>query len=326
MSDVANARRGEAPKETSDVYSVKNDKVEFTLDTPQWSHYTVSLAPGADIEFYGRSSEQISITVKSISPDLDYTVSGHIFNEKAGEFDALLTPIEEEYRTLKATENATSEQLESLIDRYNAVAASYIEKNLDSPVAPYALMAYDGDDFLKYFNALSPEAKDSPYYELSARKAERIKAAEEKDRLRRQLIESAQDAPSFTLKDLEGKPVSLSDFRGKYVVIDFWGSWCIWCIKGFPALKATYEQYSGPDFEVIGVDCRDSDEAWRAAVKKYELPWVNVYNPEDSDILQRYAVSGFPTKVIVNPEGKIVDITVGEDPSFFERLAGFLKK
>jgi thiol-disulfide isomerase/thioredoxin len=90
----------------------------------------------------------------------------------------------------------------------------------------------------------------------------------------------------------------------------------VWCIKGFPQLKEYYAKYPGK-FEVLGVDCRDSQEKWKAAVKKHELPWKHVYNPADSNVLDLYKVQGFPTKILVGPDGKIVKTVVGEDPSFF---------
>lgn len=126
-------------------------------------------------------------------------------------------------------------------------------------------------------------------------------------------------APDFKLKDLEGKEVSLQDFRGKWVILDFWGSWCPWCIKGIPELKEAYQKYEG-ELVIIGVDCRESEEAWKAGVEKYELPWVNVYNPEGSKLTEEYAVPGYPTKVIINPDGIIKNITVGHDPAFYEAL------
>ena len=67
------------------------------------------------------------------------------------------------------------------------------------------------------------------------------------------------DAPAFTFQDREGKDVSLSDFKGKWVIIDFWGSWCRYCIKGIPALKEAYAKYQ-TQVEVIGVACRDPKE------------------------------------------------------------------
>lgn len=131
-------------------------------------------------------------------------------------------------------------------------------------------------------------------------------------------------APDFTLNDINGKPLSLSDLRGKWVILDFWGSWCPWCIKGFPALKDAYKEYAGK-VEVLGIDCRDSEEVWKEAVKKYELPWLQVYNPGNNDLLEKYEIQGFPTKFIIDPEGNIANVTIGEDPEFFTVLKTLVK-
>ena len=74
-------------------------------------------------------------------------------------------------------------------------------------------------------------------------------------------------APDFTLNDLSGKPLTLSSLRGKYVILDFWGSWCVWCIKGFPQMKEYYQKYAGK-FEILGIDCNDPEAKWKAAVEK----------------------------------------------------------
>ena len=126
-------------------------------------------------------------------------------------------------------------------------------------------------------------------------------------------------APDFTLNNINGKPFKMSSLKGKYVVLDFWGSWCGWCIKGFPKMKEYYQKYKGK-FEILGVDCNDTPEKWKAAVKKHELPWLNVYNPRESKVLSDYAIQGFPTKIIVGPDGKIIKTIVGEDPAFYTLL------
>lgn len=126
-------------------------------------------------------------------------------------------------------------------------------------------------------------------------------------------------APDFTLNDINGKPLSLSSLRGKYVILDFWGSWCGWCIKGFPEMKKYYEKYKGK-FEILGIDCNDTEQKWKDAVKKNELPWLHVYNTRESKVLADYGVNGFPTKIIVGPDGKIVKTIVGEDPAFYTLL------
>lgn len=140
-------------------------------------------------------------------------------------------------------------------------------------------------------------------------------------------IEAADDgtvAPDFTLNDLNGQPLKLSSLRGRYVVIDFWGSWCGWCIKGIPKMKEYYAKYKDK-MEILGVDCNDPEEKWKAAVRQYQMPWLHVYCTRTSTVLADYAVRGFPTKVIVDPEGKIVRTVVGEDPAFYELLDELLK-
>lgn len=133
------------------------------------------------------------------------------------------------------------------------------------------------------------------------------------------------EAPDFTLNDLNGKPLTLSSLRGKYVILDFWGSWCGWCIKGIPQMKEYYQKYAGK-FEILGIDCNDPEEKWKAAVEKYELPWLHVYNPRgDSKVLEQYEIQGFPTKIIVGPDGKIVKTIIGEDPAFYTFLDELFK-
>lgn len=126
-------------------------------------------------------------------------------------------------------------------------------------------------------------------------------------------------APDFTLTDITGKQLSLSSLRGRYVVIDFWGSWCIWCIRGIPQMKDYYAKYKDK-VEFLGVDCRDTEQRWRAAVAEYQIPWLHVRNETPTDILPLYAIQGFPTKVIVDPQGMIVKTVIGEDPEFYQFL------
>ena len=154
-----------------------------------------------------------------------------------------------------------------------------------------------------------------------------VKAGIEREKAQneaRKVVADGKMAPDFTLKSIDGSDLSLSSLRGKYVILDFWGSWCIWCIKGFPEMKKYYEKYS-ERIEILGVDCSDTEDKWKAAVAKHELKWKHVYNPKDSKLLEQYAITGFPTKIIIDPEGKIVKTVVGEDPAFYEYLDELFK-
>lgn len=136
------------------------------------------------------------------------------------------------------------------------------------------------------------------------------------------LDETLVPAPDFTLKNALGEPVSLSEFQGQWVVLDFWGSWCRWCIKGIPEMKEAYAKYHPKGLEIIGIDCGDTEVQWVEALAQYQLPWVNLYNPDskDSAIVQLYNIQGYPTKIVIDPQGYIYEVFVGEVPDFYDLL------
>ena len=136
----------------------------------------------------------------------------------------------------------------------------------------------------------------------------------------------AEMAPEIELPDLQGNKLKLSSLRGKYVILDFWGSWCVWCIRGIPNMKAYYAKYKDK-LEILGVDCNDTEERWRAAVNEHQIPWLHVRCDEKAmqGAGEKYRISGFPTKVIIDPDGKVVKTVVGEDPAFYTFLDELLK-
>ena len=141
-----------------------------------------------------------------------------------------------------------------------------------------------------------------------------------------EVAEATDLAPDFELPNLQGSTTKLSSLRGKYVVLDFWGSWCIWCIRGIPSMKEAYSKYKDK-MEILGVDCRDTEEKWKAAVEEHQLPWMQVRCPDAQlqSLAAQYNIEGFPTKVIIDPQGKLVKTVVGEDPEFYKFLDELFK-
>ena len=214
-------------------------------------------------------------------------------------------------------------------NRYQQALVDYVKAHPKQESAVCLLRSIDGLDMMKetykLFDASVREGRMKPLYESWVKDAEeRLKAeAEEKEAQKKQI--AGIEAPLFTLNDLEGSPLALTSLRGKYVILDFWGSWCVWCIKGFPKMKEYYAKYPGK-FEILGIDCNDTEEKWKTAVKKHELPWLHVYCPKTSTLLSDYGITGFPTKIIIGPDGKIVKTIVGEDPSFYTLLDELFSK
>lgn len=117
-----------------------------------------------------------------------------------------------------------------------------------------------------------------------------------------------QPAPDFTLNNTEGIPVSLASLKGKYVLIDFWGSWCNPCRKENPTVVRAYQRFKDRNFEIIGVSLDAKKEAWLKAIKDDGLSWINVIDLKGGEnaAAQKYAVSGIPSNFLIGPDGIII--------------------
>lgn len=320
LSDMLNPSANRQPAIVEKSFTLKNGATSFELPVDSFGRYMLT-AGETTVNFWAAPGDNLLIQITAPG---DYTVRGTVIMDDLTDFSLATKKVDDAYAALMASGNATQETVMPLVEEYQAILADFIKSHSQSPALPAIMDELEPEDYLEVFASLSQEVKKSPLYPLAEANAQRLAEKMEVEKKREALQSGSVDAPDFTLENLQGKKVSLSDFRGKWVVLDFWGSWCKWCIKGFPELKKAYAQYAGK-LEIIGVDCRESKEDWKAGVERYNLPWVQVYNPEGSGLLEKYYVEGFPTKVIVSPEGKIVNITVGEDPKFFDILAGFIK-
>lgn len=330
IDNIFTATKQEDLRVVYDTIEVNNGVAKMRLDPAGAARYNIEapVMTRTEPDFYAAPDDNLSVTITDFDP-LDYTVKGTRLMEDLTALSATTQPIQQEYFALVAgDEDVTEAQVKEIMDRYDGAIKNFVADNPKSPAVPFAILDLSGDDFKTAYDNMTPEARKSilmPYAELYNRQAEEMQSARAAEEARQAEVASGTiTAPGFTLPDLNGKKVSLSDFKGRWVVLDFWGSWCGWCVKGFPALKEAYAKY-GDKIVVIGIDCNESEADWRAGVKKYELPWINLYNGDNRELYTAYNIEGFPTKAIINPEGKLVDLTTGEDPSFFTRLASFVE-
>lgn len=280
-----------------------------------------------EADFYAAPGDNLTVVIKNFEP-LDFEVKGSELMDDMTAMLAVTRPIQNEYMTLvSSSDNVSEEEAKQIMDRYDAAIKQFVAEHPKSPVVPFAILELSGDDFKAIYDKMTSEAKKSilmPYAELYNRQVEEMQNERSAEEARKAEVASGTiTAPTFTLPSLDGKKVSLSDFKGKWIVLDFWGSWCGWCIKGLPALKQAYEHY-GDKIVVIGIDCNETEAEWREGVKQNRIPWLNVYNGHNTKLYEDYKIEGFPTKAIINPEGKLVDLTTGDAPAFYDRLANFI--
>ena len=248
---------------------------------------------------------------------------GSLLNQQMADIYSYYMPSMENLK--KAYSEGDKDKLARLVNETQQWYVDWIKANPAAPGASYALYQIsDPKMIVEYAEILQPEALKSMFYPYTENAILRAKKILQRRMAQQALSEEQVEAPDFSLNDLNGNSVSLSDFRGKWIIIDFWGSWCSPCLKGIPELKEIYRQY-GDKIEIIGVDCNDSEESWRNAVARLELPWVSVYQPGEGTVTKAYNVSAFPTKVAINPNGKIQKIYSGASPTFKDDLAEWLK-
>jgi len=126
-------------------------------------------------------------------------------------------------------------------------------------------------------------------------------------------------APDFTAEKIDGSAFRLSELKGNYVLLDFWGSWCAPCRRDNPSIVALYEKYNGQNFkdaegfEVVTVALEKNDRTWRAAAEKDGFSWPYQIVQQSkavmlSPVAQKYAVKNIPAKFLIDPEGQIIGV------------------
>jgi peroxiredoxin len=133
-------------------------------------------------------------------------------------------------------------------------------------------------------------------------------------------------APDFTMADTEGKQVSLSSFKGKYVLLDFWASWCGPCRGENPNVVANYNKYKSKNFTVLGVSLDEDKAAWLAAIKKDNLTWTHVSDLKgwSNAVAKVYGVESIPFNALLDPSGKIIATDL-RDEDLGKKLGTVLK-
>jgi thiol-disulfide isomerase/thioredoxin len=187
----------------------------------------------------------------------------------------------------------------------------FIEEHTDSWVSAFELNSFKtiwGIDSVKYlYTRLTDRIKDTREAKRVLRK---INMADEA------LSSIGSIAADFSRIGVDGSPITLSNFRGQYVLLDFWGSWCGPCRAGNPHLIELYKKYGGVRLEFIGIACQDQVAAWRSAIKEDGIGiWKHILDLNQTEvdrfkhkttIAERFAVNSFPAKILIDPSGRVI--------------------
>ena len=318
-----------------DSVEVKDNQYVFTgkVTEPLPARLRIKYVPAADGKpvkiISGRDMLTLfissdNIKVSSIDSFSNATIKGSKANDEYKKLTALLKPVNDQLNTAyeayskasAAKDEASRKALEDKIDALSIdskkVYGDYAKENPNSPIALYAVNQYAGWD-------INAEEVGPLFAALPAATQQSASGKNLNDRLeiaRKTAI--GNYAMEFTQNDTLGTPVSLSSFKGKYLLVDFWASWCGPCRRENPNVVKAFQQFKNKNFHILSVslDQPGAKEKWMDAIHKDNLTWSHVSDLKywENDVAKQYGIRAIPQNFLLDPTGKIVAKNLnGED-------------
>ncbi len=192
---------------------------------------------------------------------------------------------------------------------YLSNTLDFIKNNLDYEISAYLLLQKRKSTIIDLYPNLSADVKNSDFGRLIQEKINMWNS-----------ISTGSMAPDFEYTTLENKKIKLSDFKGKYVVLDFWGTWCVPCMEEMPRMKEFYD-LNKTKVEILGIACNDTEDKWKSTIDENELNWEQILNDKNKhDLAKTYGIEGYPTKVIINPKGVVEGIYEAVKDDFYIKM------
>lgn len=240
--------------------------------------------------------------------------------------EAEMAPLSQKYVALvpQGDEKAMEElsgKLRAVRHRMSRLEDDFIREYTDSYVSLDLLKSRSNREpsyFGPLYYGLSASLRNTPMGQVYGKRLEKSKKTD-----------VGSSSIDFTRKTIDGSTLSLSSLRGKYVLLDFWGSWCGPCRKSFPHLKELYAKYKSQGFEILGIahertSIKSGKASWKKAVKDDALPWLQVMNDDEDisvfDAVDEYGINAFPTQILLDKEGKIIARYIGENKDLDVKL------
>lgn len=279
--------------------------------------YTEGVKPSQKRDMYQLFLEPTQLKVVSTDSFSNTVVSGSkghgdflALKAAVGAYDTQLNALYNDWSKYNKEKNKEAmSRIEVSIDSIDAIVkenvyGAFVKKSPASTVAPYAISQYAGFDIdaekvEPLFLLLPASIQQWP---SSKTFKERIDIAKK--------TSIGKMAMDFTQADTLGNPVALSSFRGKYVLVDFWASWCGPCRRENPNVVKAFNQYKDKGFTVLGVSLErpNAKEKWMKAIHDDNLTWTHVsdFNYFDNAAAKQYGIQAIPQNLLLDPQGKII--------------------
>ena len=278
-------------------------------------------------------SDQVFVENSTISMEQregELHVTGSVTNEDRKAFFDKLGGVGQKFEAVlnrQEYSHQDSLQLEKYFAELKTVEINFYKNNPNSYFTGYQLknktipgtsrkVELSKKELREIYAGLTDKIKNSAYGQAVKRYTEMA-----------DVPEVGEPYTDFTFPNVKGVKVKLSDFKGKYIFVDFWASWCSPCRYQNPKLKRLYEQYKASNFEILGVSIDSEEDQWIKAVEKDKLTWINVLSEggRTSEVSQLYGINGLPDNLLINPDGVIIKRNIKAD-ALEELLADLFSK
>ncbi|MGB0165503.1 MAG: redoxin domain-containing protein [Luteibaculum sp.] len=303
-----------------------NKNGEFSMETELNAMDFLTLSTGQEgYLVLAKPGEELNITWGEEISDVN-TLTGFEeavkfweINRHSQELNKRRLALNDRFQNGEMSRETAVNEFNEINQEWQEYARNFAENNPSSPAILSALNVFhpieDLDVYKNTLNALKPKMGNSDYVkrleeqvQQAESQADAYNAQKKAEEEREQLLAAGKEAPEISLPTPAGKELKLSSLRGKYVLVDFWASWCKPCRMENPNVKKAYDKYHAKGFEIYSVSLDKNKTAWLNAIKADGMNWKHVSDLKfwGSEAAQAYGVNSIPFTLLLDKEGKII--------------------